>query len=136
MARSPQAQVAAIIRKGLKTHGIKASVRSEGYAGGNSVTIDLVDQPPWVVKAIQRETSKYKRGSFNAMEDIYEHSNKRDDIPQVKFLFVQNRYSEEVKKDIDSQFYQLYEIESTASNAFLFNRFVEREYFKKPRVRA
>lgn len=32
------------------------------------------------------------------MEDIYEYSNRRNDIPQVKYLFVKNEFSDELKQ--------------------------------------
>ena len=43
---------------------------------------------------------KYQYGHFNGMEDIYEYSNSRDDIPQAKFVFVNRTMSELTKQNL------------------------------------
>ena len=45
-------------------------------------------------------TDKYQYGHFNGMEDIYEYTNSRADIPQVKYLFVNNGMSDAKKQEI------------------------------------
>jgi hypothetical protein len=84
--KTQAAQAAAAIRKELKENfpQIKFSVKSENYAGGNSVNISWVDGvPESKVKAI---TSKYEYGTFNGMNDIYEYDNVNDNLPQVKYI--------------------------------------------------
>jgi hypothetical protein len=69
---------AANIRQELKRAfpGIKFSVRSDVYSGGDSIDIRWAMGPTRAeVEAI---TGKYQEGSFNCMEDIYE--NDKDDI--------------------------------------------------------
>ena len=49
--------------------------------------------------ALFREfTGQFEYGHFDGMTDMYEYSNSRDDIPQVKFIFVENSYSDETKQ--------------------------------------
>lgn len=60
------------IRKELKAiyPGVKFSVRTSKYSGGNSIDISWTDGPNSAqVDAI---IGKYEAGSFNGMEDIYE----------------------------------------------------------------
>jgi hypothetical protein len=42
------------------------------------------------------ELKQYQQGHFNSMEDIYEYSNSRDDVPQTKYLSIDNSYSDEM----------------------------------------
>lgn len=51
--------------------GIRFSVTSETYTGGDSVTISWELGP--TTKQVEAITGKYQEGSFNGMEDIYEH---------------------------------------------------------------
>jgi len=75
--------------------GIKFSVTSETYSMGNSVSIDWTDGP--TVKEVEQFTSKYQYGHFDGMTDMYEHTNSRDDIPQVKYVKEHRSQSEEVQ---------------------------------------
>ena len=94
--KSEQAQVAAIIRKELRKNGIVAKVTSKSYSMGDSVNVNLTDLAPWAVTAIQDFCAPYQQGHFNGMEDIYEYSNSRNDIPQTKFLMINNSFSDDV----------------------------------------
>jgi hypothetical protein len=102
MARelSPAAQVAKLIRQYLRAEGIQASVTSDNYSMGNSVNAYLVDQPPAVMAKIKEATAQYQYGEFNGMEDIYEMSNVNNNIPQTKYLFINNKLSDELRQAI------------------------------------
>jgi hypothetical protein len=87
--KSEVARCAAEIRKILKDKNIKASVRSDQFSMGNSVDVEIKEiVDPKVYKDLQDRLAKYQYGHFNGMEDIYEYSNDRDDIPQTKFLSI------------------------------------------------
>ena len=94
---SSHAATAAAIRKELKAEfpGIKFSVKSESYAGGNSVSIKWEDGV--TTKEVDAVVNKYQYGSFNGMEDIYENTNNRDDIPQVKYVMTERTISDETR---------------------------------------
>lgn len=94
------ATAAAAIRAELKNAfpGIKFSVRSETYSGGNSVNVSYIDGID--EKRVEKLLAKYQYGHFNGMEDIYENTNRRDDIPQVKYLFVRREMSDAVRDAI------------------------------------
>ena len=95
---SNQAQVAKIIRNHCKQIGIKCRAKSEGYSMGDSVRVTVYDQPPQVFDALNKLWSKYQYGHFDGMQDMYEYSNSRDDIPQTKYLFINNEFSEEIRQ--------------------------------------
>ena len=96
------AACAKAIRSDLKVAfpGIKFKVNSENFAGGNTVNVRWEDGPN--KNNVESLISKYEYGHFNAMEDRYEYSNTRNDIPQVKYLFTQREMSEEKRKKVES----------------------------------
>lgn len=98
--KSSQAQAASAIRKELKANfpGTKFSVTSESFSMGDAVRISWIDgQTTDMVDSIVK---KYQYGSFNGMEDMYENTNNRDDIPQSKYVQTGRRMSAETKAKI------------------------------------
>ena len=93
---SRAATCAAAIRKELKEKfpGVKFSVRSETYAGGDSVRINWTDGPEHAeVEAI---AAKYEAGSFDGMTDMYVYKKDRDpDRPCAKYIFAHKKFSDE-----------------------------------------
>jgi len=83
---SPHAATAHAIRQELKKAfpATKFSVTSSSYSGGDSVVVNWQNGPTY--KDVDSVVDKYQYGHFNCMEDIYENSNNRTDIPQVKFV--------------------------------------------------
>ena len=102
MARqmSIPAQAASMIRQYMRANGIAGSVRSESYSMGSSVNVSVVDMSPAVVKDLEAYANQFQYGNFNGMEDIYEYSNSREDIPQVKYVFVRNEISAGLRQQI------------------------------------
>ncbi|MCK5236219.1 MAG: hypothetical protein KAR06_04460 [Deltaproteobacteria bacterium] len=94
---SNQAKVAKLCRQYCKSIGVKARANSDSYSMGDSVRVKVEDQPPSIKKQLEDEFSQYQYGSFNGMEDIYEYSNSRKDIPQTKYLFIENDISDDLR---------------------------------------
>lgn len=92
---STQAQAAKRIRTDLKRAfpGVKFSVKSESFAGGNAVDISWIDGP--TDSQVSAITNQYQYGSFDGMIDMYENTNSRDDIPQAKYVQTSRGYSSE-----------------------------------------
>jgi Large polyvalent protein associated domain 30/Large polyvalent protein associated domain 29 len=67
-------QAAANIRAELKKAfpGVKFSVRSKVFSGGDSIDVSWTDGP--ITSAVESIAKKYSGGSFNGMEDLYEYS--------------------------------------------------------------
>ena len=99
--KTESARTAKAIKAELKKSfpAVKFSVRSSNFAGGNSVDIEWVDGP--TTEKVDGLTSKYQYGHFNGMEDYYEMSNTRDDIPQAKYIMTRRNISPETKAKIE-----------------------------------
>lgn len=90
-----QVQVAQLIRKELKRRGItNATVRS----AQGKVTISVEDLSPKLEKEIKTYVAQFERGHFCGYEDAYVNSNKNNSIPQVKFVFFSNTFSDEMRQ--------------------------------------
>lgn len=92
---SDHAIVGKCIRKELKAAfpGVKFRVYGQAYSGGNSVRVCWENGA--TVEAVKNIVDKYQYGSFNGMEDIYEHDNKHPELEaQVKYVQVQRDISD------------------------------------------
>lgn len=133
--KTQSAQAAALIRKELKVNfpGVKFSVRSENYSMGSNVSIAWIDGP--TSKAVEEFTNKYQYGHFNGMEDIYEYSNSRDDIPQAKFVHTSRKMSDGVREQIKKDWGIEDENEWTNSNCWgtdlIWREFVKLDLYSK-----
>ena len=87
---SPAAEVARLLKQLAKKLDLKVSARSKNYSMGDHVSVDVHSGLDQNLKQFRDQASIYKYGHFNGMEDIYVSSNSRDDIPQTKFLFIQD----------------------------------------------
>jgi len=96
--KSIQAKTAKAIRKVLKNNfpNTKFSVRSESFAGGDSVNISWTDGT--TSKRVKDKVRKFQYGHFNGMIDLYESTNHRENIPQVKFVMTHREMSDEARK--------------------------------------
>lgn len=97
---STHARCAKEIRKILKSKfpETKFSVTSESYSMGSSVRISWTDGV--TTDQVDELVGQFEYGHFNGMEDIYEYSNTREDIPQVKFVTTNREMSDEVREQI------------------------------------
>lgn len=101
MTTSSHAAAAAQIRAEMKRHGVKGRVRSSRYAGGTSVRVELDDPLPATIRKVEQFASRFQYGHFDGMTDSYDYSNHDDDLPQVKFVFVDAVYSPETRAEAD-----------------------------------
>ena len=97
---SSHAGAAKMIRAYMKANGIAGSVRSESYSMGSSVRVYVQDLLPAQYGELKAFANQFQYGHFDGMIDMYEYSNNRDDIPQVKFVFVDNKMSDELGEKI------------------------------------
>jgi hypothetical protein len=117
------AETAKAIRKELKLAFplVKFSVTSDRFAGGNSVHINWTNGP--TSGQVQDLTWKYQYGNFNGMEDIYEYTNSRNDIPQVKYVQWSRNLSESIQEECFKElqkshkwFDRLFSLDETSEN--------------------
>lgn len=90
---SSHAAAAKMIRQDLKRHfpATKFRVTTKSYSGGDHVRIRWTDGPK--DEQVRSLVSRYEYGSFDGMQDLYELTNWRDDLPQTKYLFTERRHS-------------------------------------------
>lgn len=74
--------------------GVKFSVRSESYAGGNSIDVSWTDGPN--VKQVEKITGKYQGGHFDGMTDCYEYERSpwTEVFGEAKYIFCQREASD------------------------------------------
>ena len=102
MARvmSNHAAAAAMVRRWMRENGFVGRVNADSYAGGSSVNIYVQDLPPNRLEELENYAGQFEYGHFDGMIDLYEYSNVREDIPQVRFVFVNNEISAEMRQRI------------------------------------
>lgn len=111
---------AANLRRHLKHAfpGVKFSVRSDTFSGGDSIDIKWAMGP--TVKEVEAIADRYQEGHFNGMEDIYE--NDRENVWPALFggaKYVNaNREDGEAYNTIAGHLCDLFNIERPANNAF------------------
>lgn len=93
-----QAQAAKMIRRELKENfpNTKFQVLSSSASMMTAVDIYWTDGP--TTRDVDAVVAKFQYGHFDGMQDLYEYSNSRDDIPQVKFVQTQRRISDETRR--------------------------------------
>lgn len=100
---SPEAKAARAIKQELKRRGLDVRARSSSFSMGDSVTVDVLtpDLPPDSRKEITAYCEQYQYGEFDGMQDLYEYTNRRDDLPgQTKYISVNFEQSEACKAAI------------------------------------
>lgn len=94
------AKAAKMIREFLRAEGLAAKVTSESYSMGSSVNVVIYDQNPEVVAKVNAYAKRFEYGSFDGMQDLYNYDNVDRSIPQVKFVFVRNEISNELRQKV------------------------------------
>ena len=105
---SQAAQVAKNIKQVAKKYGMKVTASSQYFAGGNSVTVKVLTGSDDDVKKLKDYSLMYEAGSFDGMNDIYNYDNVRDDIPQTKYLFIDDERAQELIKILKGDKYDDY----------------------------
>lgn len=78
---------------------VKFSVTSDSFSMGDSVRISWVDGP--TVDQVTEVTGKYQYGHFDGMQDMYEYTNRRDDIPQTKYVMESRKMSDATRQSLE-----------------------------------
>lgn len=92
---SSQAQVAKRIRQFCKSLGVKCKATSDSFSMGDSVDWKVENVDPVTFEKIKDFADQHQYGHFNGMEDIYEYSNSRKDIPQTKHCHGGNSFTDD-----------------------------------------
>lgn len=86
-------QIRTILKNAWPT--VPFRVTSKSYTGGSNVVIHWTDGP--TRREVEAITKQYQYGSFDGMQDLYEYTNTRDDIPQVRYVQTDRTTSNDAK---------------------------------------
>lgn len=105
------AQAAKMIRQELKAAfpATTFGVRSRNFSMGDAVDVAWTDGPQ--VDQVNAVVRKYQYGSFDGMQDLYEYTNTRDDIPQAKYVQTHRTISVERKREACELLSRMYGVE-------------------------
>lgn len=120
--QSTQAQAAKMIRRELKENfpNTKFRVRSDSASMMTAVRIFWTDGP--TIRDVDSIVGKFEYGHFDGMTDSYEYSNRRDDLPQVKFVQTHRKISDETKRQTLEKIAEEFGIDADAPDDVWFDR--------------
>lgn len=97
--KTEAAQTAVAVRAALKTAfpGMKFSVRSETFSGGDAVRIGWTNGPSH--EAVDAITDRFTSGTFNGMTDSFEYNRDRTG-PTAMFVTCNRRISAELEAKV------------------------------------
>ncbi len=119
MARklSQAAQVAKLLKQKAKELGLVATASSKNFSMGCSVNVRVTKGTDTALEKLKEYSNQYEYGQFNGMEDLYEITNSRDDIPQTKYLFVEDKRADTIiQENLDQTQVRFYEHEFAINN--------------------
>lgn len=120
--KSIHAEVAQTIRKELKEKfpDIKFSVRSESFAGGNSIDIYYTNGVP--EDEVRKLVNKYESGYFDGMTDMYNYYGNRD-YPTVKYITVSRKITDDIQEKTKIDIAKRYGIKDINNDQEWFDKF-------------
>lgn len=105
------AQAGKSIKKELeaKFPGVRFSVRSKRFSGGNDVRVSWENGP--TTKEVEQVSNKYQEGNFNGMIDLYEYDyNRPKTNGSAKYVFAERSINNEGYKAMMQSYCQLNDI--------------------------
>ena len=103
---SKAAQVSKLLKAKAKSLGLEVRASSKNFSGGNSVDIKVLKGSDKSLNDLKEYSSQFKEGKFDGMNDIYEYTNSRNDIPQTKYLFIDDDRASEILKYYDENIWK------------------------------
>jgi hypothetical protein len=100
------AQVAKLIKKVALQNGMKVKASSSNYSMGCSVTIKVLKGSDKDLEKLKDYSDQFKYGKFDGMNDIYDNTNVREDIPQTKYLSINDNRASEILKYYDENIWK------------------------------
>ena len=100
------AQVAKLIKKVALQNGMKVKASSSNYSMGCSVTIKVLKGSDKDLEKLKDYSDQFKYGKFDGMNDIYDNTNVREDIPQTKYLSINDDRASEILKYYDENIWK------------------------------
>jgi|TARA_S200002703_G_C3669988_1_gene205695 hypothetical protein len=100
------AQVAKLLKSKAKSLKLEVKASSKNFSGGDSVDIKVLKGSDKSFDELKEYSSQFKQGHFDGMSDIYEYSNSREDIPQTKYLFINDDRAVQILEYYDENIFR------------------------------
>jgi len=98
---SKQAQVAKLLKQKGKELGLTLSAKSQSFAGGNSVDVDVSKGSDQAIKDLNDYSKQFVYGKFDGMTDYYDINNYNENIPQTKYLSIRDERAQNILNALD-----------------------------------
>jgi hypothetical protein len=102
---SNAAQVAKLLKQKGKELGLTLSAKSQSFAGGNSVDVDVSKGSDTAIQELKDFSKQFVYGKFDGMTDYYDINNYRKDIPQTKYLFINDNRASTILKGLNNKYW-------------------------------
>ena len=102
---SKQAQVAKLLKQKGKELGLTLSAKSQSFAGGDSVDVDVSKGSDQAIKDLNDYSKQFVYGEFDGMTDYYDITNYNENIPQTKYLFIRDERAQTILKGLDNEYW-------------------------------
>ena len=103
---SHSAQVNKLLKKKAKELGLTVTGSSKNYSMGCSVTVKVLKGSDDAFNKLKEYSYQFKYGSFDGMNDIYNNDNVRNDIPQTKYLFINDDRAVQIIESFDKDIFK------------------------------
>jgi hypothetical protein len=103
---SEAAQVNKLLKKKAKELGLTVTGSSKNYSMGDHVKINVLKGSDNAFNKLKEYSYQFEYGSFDGMNDIYNNDNVRNDIPQTKYLFIDDSRASEILKYYDENIWK------------------------------
>ena len=108
---SKAAQVAKLLKQKCKELELTLSATSQSFAGGNSVDVYVSKGSDKAIEELKDFSKQFVYGKFDGMTDYYDITNWNENIPQTKYLFIQDERAMTILKGLNDKYWDYsYEI--------------------------
>jgi hypothetical protein len=102
---SDYAQVAKLLKQKGKELGLTISAKSQSFAGGNSVDVNVSKGSDTAIQELKNFSKQFVYGKFDGMTDYYDMNNYRKDIPQTKYLFINDNRASTILEGLNNKYW-------------------------------
>lgn len=102
---SKYAQVAKLLKQKGKELGLTLSAKSQSFAGGNSVDVDVSKGSDQAIKDLNDYSKQFVYGKFDGMTDYYDITNYNENIPQTKYLSIRDERASTILQGLGKEYW-------------------------------
>ena len=102
---SDYAQVAKLLKQKGKELGLTLSAKSQRFAGGNSVDVDVSKGSDQAIKDLKDYSEQFQYGKFDCMTDYYDITNYNENIPQTKYLSIRDERASTILQGLGKEYW-------------------------------